>query len=705
MGPRGPGNETPLRFRSGPPDAAAADQPAATAESRRDDAERSLRQVEEAFAQLVSGVSDYAIFLLDRAGVVETWNRGAERIKGYTADAIVGRHFSLFYPTEAVARGWPEHELATAASEGRFEDEGWRLRQDGSRFWANVVITALRDASGEVRGFLKITRDLTARRAAEEALQRSEERFRLLVEGVRDYANFMLDPDGVVSTWNAGAERIKGYRADQIVGRHFSAFYPADAVARRWPDHELTMARRDGRFEDEGWRVRGDGTRFWANVVITALHDERGELRGFAKITRDLTERRLAEEALKRAHAELEERVVARTRELADANAALRALEGELRQRVDELAEIDRHRNEFLAMLAHELRNPLAPIRNAVHILASAGDDPAVREDAQRLIARQVEHLVRLVDDLLDLSRVVRGSIHLQLDTVALATVIERAVETIRPVVDKHGHRLDVFLPGGPVFIDGDLVRLAQVVANLVGNAAKYTPEPGRIELRATAEPRHVEIRVRDWGVGIAPELLDRVFEPFVQADSSLARTRGGLGIGLTLVRRLVAMHHGQVRAVSGGPGQGTEMIVRLPRARVVAEDLETLAETASRRDARRRVLVVDDNVDSAESTALLLRLWGHEVRTAFDGEQALATVEDLDPHVVLLDIGLPRMNGYQVAALLRERRGERPLLLVALTGYGQPEDQRRSREAGFDVHMVKPLDAEALRALLRPPA
>jgi PAS domain S-box-containing protein len=286
-------------------------------------AEADLRQSEEQFGKLVAGVRDYAIFILDRQGNVATWNAGAQHIKGYTAEEIIGRHFSRFYPRDAVSSGWPAHELEVASATGRFEDEGWRVRQDGTRFWASVVITTLRDEAGAVRGFLKITRDLTDRKQAEEKLRLSEERFRLLVEGVQDYAIFMLDPQGRVVTWNAGAERLKGYAAGEIIGRHFSRFYPPEVVARGWPDEELRRAAAEGRFEDEGWRVRQDGTRFWGNVVITALRDEAGTLRGFAKVTRDLTARRQAEadarrllqEEAARQAAEQAAREVARQRE------------------------------------------------------------------------------------------------------------------------------------------------------------------------------------------------------------------------------------------------------------------------------------------------------------------------------------------------------------------------------------------------------
>ncbi len=270
--------------------------PLRAALAHRERAESGLRESEEHFAQLVAGVRDYAVFLLDAHGNVVTWNAGAERIKGYQPDEIIGQHFSRFYPREALERGWPDEELRRASAEGRIEDEGWRVRKDGSPFWANVVITALRDQSGGVRGFLKITRDLTERKQAEEILRQSEERFRLLVEGVKDYAIFMLDPEGRVASWNPGAERIKGYKAEEIIGQHFSRFYPQEAIDRGWPAHELRVARQEGRIEDEGWRLRKDGTPFWANVVITALYDGAGNFRGFSKVTRDLTERKRAEE-------------------------------------------------------------------------------------------------------------------------------------------------------------------------------------------------------------------------------------------------------------------------------------------------------------------------------------------------------------------------------------------------------------------------
>ncbi|MBL8795205.1 MAG: response regulator [Planctomycetia bacterium] len=545
-----------------------------------------------------------------------------------------------------------------------------------------------------------------------EQAKKQREQFRLLVQSAADYAIFMLDPKGCVATWNTGAERINGYTAEEIIGRHFSTFYPQEALDRGWPAEELRRAAALGRFEDEGWRVRKDGSLLWANVIITALRDARGQLRGFSKITRDLTERKRAEESLRHAHAVLEDRVKARTAELAQANADLQAeiverqrLEEELRRRLDQLAEADRHKNEFLAMLAHELRNPLAPVRNALHILKMPGADRDTAEQARGLMERQVQHLVRLVDDLLDVSRIVRGQIELRREPVELMTVVGRAVETAQPALDAHGHQLSVSLPPHPVYLDADLVRLAQVLGNLLINAAKYTPRAGRIQLSAETNADEVTLRVRDSGNGIAPELLPRVFDLFVQADRSLARSQGGLGIGLTLVKRIAEMHGGRVAAASAGPGQGSEFSVTLPILHQTPAVPER-ALSASSGPLRRRVLVVDDNVDAAESAATLLRLRGHEVRTVHDGLSVLAVARDFRPEVILLDIGLPGMTGYEVARQLRAQTEFAPLLLAAMTGYGQDEDKRLSHEAGFDLHLTKPLDPAKLEEVVSgPPA
>jgi PAS domain S-box-containing protein len=615
--------------------------------------------IDQLYRLLVQSAHDYAIFVLDPEGRVLTWNPGAQRLKGYEPFEIIGKHFSIFYPQEARERKWPEQELRIASVQGRFEDEGWRVTRDGGRFWANVVLTALRDERGELIGFSKITRDLTERRRQEESLRQSEERFRLLVEGVKDYAIFMLDPRGHVASWNAGAERIKGYRADEIIGRHISTFYPQEALDRKWPEHELEVAGREGRFEDEGWRVRKDGSMFWANVIITAVHDRHNTLRGFAKVTRDLTESK----------------------------------------RADELRSTERRSREFLAMLAHELRNPLAPIAAALQVLLRGPAQDTEGELAKRVMQRQLGQLTRLVDDLLDVSRVTQSAIQLRMRPLDLVETVRQAADSARHWIDSHGHELILDLPSAPVRTVADEERINQVLANLLNNAAKYTPLGGHITVSLEVSGGEAEIRVRDTGIGISPDLLETVFDLFVQGERSLARTEGGLGVGLTLVKQLVHLHGGSVEARSEGPGRGSEFVVRLP-APPVSDERSSLAP-AEMPTGSNRVLIVDDNTDAAEMLSILLKEFGHDVRVASDGSTALSLAQDFAPNFVLLDIGLPEMNGYEVARRMRRMPGLQDVTYIAVTGYGQPSDRAESARSGITHHLVKPVDAFELQRLI----
>src|SRR5438876_1018968 len=363
----------------------------------------------------------------------------------------------------------------------------------------------------------------------------------------------------------------------------------------------------------------------------------------------------------------------------------------------------DRRKDEFLAMLAHELRNPLAPISNAVHILQMSEKDPTKLKWAIEVIGRQLRQLVRLVDDLLDVSRITRGKIELKIESIDATQVVAAAIETSRPFVDALEHSLTVLLPPEPLLIKGDFARVAQILANLINNAAKYTNEGGRIAVTAAREGANVVFRVRDTGIGIPADLLSSIFEPFTQIDRTLARSQGGLGIGLTLVRRLVEMQGGRVFAPSVGPDQRSEFTVSLPAAspaqRAKSDSGESGRTAAAALDVCR--LLVDDNHDVAESTAVLLRLAGCEVHLAHDGEEALRLVPRVRPDAVLLDIGLPRMNGYEVAERIRSDSQNRDILIVAVSGYGQQEHRLRSKQAGFDQHVVKPIDPNALSGLL----
>jgi CheY-like chemotaxis protein len=368
-----------------------------------------------------------------------------------------------------------------------------------------------------------------------------------------------------------------------------------------------------------------------------------------------------------------------------------------------ELQANDRRKDEFLAVLAHELRNPLAPIRNSLHILRLTGRQDPGTERVGEMIERQVNHMVRLVDDLLEVSRITRGQIELRIEPVDVADLVRTALETSRPLIEAAGHDLVVSLPGEPVSLEGDPVRLAQVLSNLLNNAAKYTHPGGRIWLTVHQEGEGVTLSVRDTGAGIPHDMLPRVFDLFTQIDRTANRGQGGLGIGLTLVKSIVGLHSGRVEARSGGPGRGSEFVVNLPRASTGRDaGLARVPGRPATALAPRRVLVVDDNRDAAESLGMLLGLLGAEVQVAFDGPQALAAFDAHEPQVVLLDIGMPEMDGFEVARRIRRRLTGRDVALIALTGWGQEKDRQRSRSAGFDHHLIKPVEVEVLQALLR---
>ncbi len=525
---------------SAPPPASGSDRPAPVPESAAH-GEAASRWQNEAELQrmLVQSVRDYAIFALDRSGHVLTWNAGAQRFKGWTAEEIIGSHFSVFYPAEDIAAGKPERELRDAARLGSIEDEGWRVRKDGSRFWADVVVTALRDEEGKLVGFAKVTRDLSGRRAADERLRQSEERFRLLVQSVKDYAIFMLDPEGRVATWNEGAERIKGYRADEIIGRHFSTFYPAEVVATRHPWHELEIAAAEGSYEEEGWRVRKDGSLFWANVVITALRDAQGALVGFAKVTRDLTERRQAQE-----------RAIADARRLAEMEAVARA------------------KSEFLTTVSHELRTPLNAIGGYADLLVLELPGP-LNETQKQYLARiktGQQHLLALVNDLLNYTRLETGHLDYDLGPVALEQVLEDLAAMIEPQARAKGISFAIGACPTDAVPWADAARVQQILLNLLSNAVKFTPAGGHVGVACSVTEEEVGISVLDTGPGIPEEKQEAVFEPFVQLGRGLTSAHEGVGLGLAISRDLARAMAGDLK-LSSHLGQGSVFTLVLPRA------------------------------------------------------------------------------------------------------------------------------------------
>jgi PAS domain S-box-containing protein len=475
---------------------------------------------DERFRCLVEHVRDYAIFLLTPEGEIASWNSGAERIEGYRPEEVIGRHFAMFHTPEDVEGGKPQRELELAGRDGRYSEEGWRVRKGGERFWANVTMTALRDADGRLTGYAKVVRDVTDLRHTTEALRQSEERMRLMVEAVRDYAIFMLDPEGHVASWNVGAERLKGYRSDEIVGQHFSIFYPEEERRRGHPADELRRAKADGRYEEEGWRIRKDGSRFWANVVITAVFDEEGRHLGFTKVTRDFTE----------------------TKRLREAQLAIQL------------------RDDFLSVAGHELRTPLTALLMQVQSLvrSSDGGDARLKQRLERAAAAG-QRLELLIGQMLDVSRITAGQLRLDREPTRLDVLVREVVERFSDLAADSqcaiGLRLDA--------VEGvwDPMRTEQVLTNLISNAIKYG-KGHPIDIETHTEGGEAVLRIVDRGIGIAPADQKNIFERFARAAG--AREYAGFGLGLWISRQIVAASGGQID-VQSEPGRGATFTVTLP--------------------------------------------------------------------------------------------------------------------------------------------
>jgi PAS domain S-box-containing protein len=508
-----------------------------------------------------------------------------------------------------------------------------------------------------------------------EGIEAASNRFRGEVMAQIDDAIVAIDNEERITYINAAAERQYGVTASDALGHALNVIYDY-----RWLDPDDARLAHAALLDTGSWRgrnihVKKNGQEIHVESTVTVIHDTAGARTGLLAVMRDVTDRIEAERAY--------------ARQRLDAEQALR--------------EADRRKDEFLATLAHELRNPLAPIRNALRIMQLT-DQQEQQEDARRIIARQLQQMVHLVDDLLDVSRISQGKVELRRQHVDVASAVRAAIETSRPLIDAGRHELTVKVPAqGELRVDADLTRLCQIIANLLNNAAKYTPEAGRIELQAQRAGGHAEITVKDSGVGIPKEMLPRVFDMFAQVDRSLERSQGGLGIGLALVKRLVEMHGGSVEAHSEGPGRGSLFVLRIP---LVFSEPATAAPKASQNNDTSphtdvRVLIVDDNADHVESLSQLLQILGYQTLTANDGLEGFEVAQAQRPRAVFLDIGMPRMSGLDAARKIREQPWGRDMLLVALSGWGQEDDRRRSKEAGFDHHFVKPIDLDALVQLL----
>jgi PAS domain S-box-containing protein len=627
--------------------------------------QKKLLSDERRYQYLISGINDYAIYMLDPQGHVSSWNAGANRFKGYVAHEILGQHFSRFYTEEDRAAGLPARALRTALEKGKYESEGWRVRKDGTRFWAHVVIDPIYNEERVLLGFAKVTRDVTERKQAEDKLRESEQRFRLLVQGVTDYAIYMLSPEGMVTNWNSGAERIKGYIHDEIVGSHFSRFYtPEDRVAGV-PARALGTAAGTGRFEAEGWRVRKDGTRFWAHVIIDAIRDEQGELLGFAKITRDLTEKKRAAEALE---------------------AADRALYQA--QKMESIGQLT-------GGIAHDFNNLLSVLSSGLEVLAmqrgEGGDTRTI--DSMR---RAVDRGARLTQQLLAFAR----QQPLQAETRSVNRIIT-GFESVLRRAGTTGIEFEIDLERKAHSAVIDSARLESALLNLVVNARDAMPEGGRItiatrnvtlrdhEAGSLKAGDYVRVTVSDTGTGMPPEVVARAFEPFFTTKE----VGKGTGLGLSQVYGFIKQSDGEV-VIESRPGEGTSIAIYLPA--VVAEAQE------DRRTHVERVLIVEDEPDLMDVAASLFSSMGYDVLTASSGREAMDVLEQSDVDILFTDVVMPNgMDGIELASYTRDHYPDTKIMLAS--GYPLPAlKQRHGKDLNEFAFVNKPYRLSDLARTLR---
>jgi PAS domain S-box-containing protein len=645
-------------------------------------AEREATRRAETLRVTLSSIGD-AVITTDTEGRVTSLNLVAESLTGWTDGAARGRpledvfdivHEDTNEPVETPVR----RVLAEGVVVGLANHAVLRSR-DGRSNPIDDSAAPILGEGGTILGVVLVFRDVGGQRTNARRVEQSEALKSAILESALD-SIVTIDADNRIVEWNAAAEATFGYPRGQAVGQDMAELIiPPELRSRHRAGIAHYLATGSGPIlgrRMELTALRRDGSTFPVEITVTPIAGLPRPL--FTGHLRDISER-------KRSDAE---------RETAELHLARIAAD---------LLEADRRKSEFLAMLAHELRNPLAPMRNAMEILRRTGGHGQESATAMEMMRRQVGQMVRLIDDLLDVSRISQGKIELRRASVPLAMIVEHAVEAARPPCDEMEQTLSLEMTDEPMYVDGDSARLVQVLGNLLSNACKFTARGGMIRLVVGREDDHAVLRVVDNGIGIAADHLDRIFELFAQVDASLERSHGGLGIGLTLVKSLVELHSGRIEVESAGVGHGSTFTVRLPLVAppaAVTEPAATASATAAPA-ATRRILVVDDNADSADSLALLLRLSGHEVATAFDGGAAVSMAASFAPDVILLDLGLPVLNGYEAAERIRSAQGARRPLLIALTGWGQEDDRRRSREAGFDCHLVKPVDPLELIGLL----
>ncbi|HBI68178.1 MAG TPA: hybrid sensor histidine kinase/response regulator [Massilia sp.] len=621
---------------------------------------------EQRFHYLISGIRDYAIYMLDTDGHVSSWNSGARRFKGYEAPEILGQHFSRFYTPEDRESGLPARALATALTEGKYEAEGWRVRQDGTRFWASVIIDPIYDEHGALLGYAKITRDITEKKKAQDALRASEERFRLLVQGVSDYAIYMLSPEGVVSNWNVGAQRIKGYSEQEIIGQHFSRFYTEPDRASGLPARALGTAVREGRYEAEGWRQRKDGTSFWAHVIIDAIHDESGELIGFAKVTRDLTEKKAAADAL------------------AEANAALFQA-----QKMESIGQLT-------GGIAHDFNNLLSVLSSGLEVLTLRGAVSDMKTlDSMR---RAIDRGATLTQQLLAFAR----QQPLQPETHSVNRLVSGFESVLRRAVHA-AIEFEVHLAPEIRSTVIDSARFESALLNLVVNARDAMPEGGRIrietanvelkerEVNGLAPGSYVQVTVSDTGTGMSPETAQRAFEPFYTTKE----VGKGTGLGLSQVYGFIKQSGGEVK-IRTAPGEGTAIAIYLPAA--------PGQDAPAQQDSTEMVLIVEDEPDLMDVASALYISMGYEVLTASGAQEALALLASRHIDILFTDVIMPNgmngMNGVELASHAREHYPDLKIILVS--GYPLPALKLEHNNLSEFAFVNKPYRLSDLARALR---
>ena len=761
----------------------------------RDVTERKRAEETRAMLATIVESSEDAILSKNLNGTIATWNRGAERLFGYSAQEAIGQPVTMLFPPDKLDEEM--HILAEVRGGKRvLPYETLRLRKDGTMLNVSLSVSPIVDARGQIVGASKIARDITARKQAEDALRESQQFTRRVLDNLFAFVGVMT-PDGTLIEANRAPLEAAGIAASEVLGKKFWDTYwwsyspEMQAQLRDWCNQ---VAGGEIVRSDVQVRMAGE-TRVWIDFQLTPLRDADGRITHLIPSGMDISARREAEAALRASEERFRAAVgavsdivwtnnaqgkmeaeqptwgaftgqrqedyqgygwskavhpedaqptidawnlaVAETRTfefehrvrrhdgawrlcsikavpVLDPTGEIREWVGvhtditdrkraeeQLRQLAAALSKADQRKDEFLATLAHELRNPMAPLRNGLQLMKLAGGQTAAVDKTRAMMERQLAQMVRLVDDLMDVSRISSGKLQLRKERVPLSAVVNSAVEASRPLIEQMGHELTVTLPQQPLMVDADLTRLAQVFLNLLNNAAKYSHRGGHIRLSAESQGADVVVTVTDNGIGISADQLPRIFEMFTQVDRSLAMSQGGLGIGLTLVKRLVELHGGRVEANSEGPGNGSEFVLRLPVVGDTSKPQESGGAVGASFGLTLRILVVDDNRDGADSLSEMLTRMGNETRTAYDGEEGVNVAGEFRPDVIVLDIGLPKLNGYEACRRIREQSGGKNVVMIAASGWGQPEDRRRAFAAGFDHHLVKPVDPQDLMKLL----